>query len=224
MLEKSLQKSSDPHSSSVCAQRDAPERSSEDDEKAVTEAPRYMGHGPRGVARATALGTVLSLGAAGLGLGVYFPAPAMAMHEVDHRFTVEGHVCGTDGRPVMDHQVVVKDTRASVGVTAFTDSRGYYKATLHLHNDNLGDPILVTARDEEKNTKAQFDPKDLRSERKVSVDFGTGCEIEEEPRWAYYGAGLVVAAVAAVAGAKLIRGQRRRSQRRGKGQRKHHRS
>ncbi|MGH7205216.1 MAG: hypothetical protein ACREI2_03280 [Nitrospiraceae bacterium] len=184
-----------------------------------------MGHGPRGVARATAWGTVLGLGAAGLGWGLYLPPPAVAMHEVDHRFTVEGHVCKADGRPVVDHQVVAKDTRVSVGVTVFTDSRGYYKATLHLHNDNLGDPVLVIARDEQKDTKVQFDPKDVRTERKVTVNFGTGCEVgAEEPRWAYYGAGLAVAAAAAFAGAKIIRSQRRRSQKRGKGQRKHHRS
>jgi len=185
-----------------------------------------MGHGPRGVTRATALGTVLNLGAAGLGWGVYLPPPAVAMHEVDHRFTVEGHVCGTDGLAVADHQVVVKDTRVSVGATVFTDSRGYYKATLHLHNDNLGDPVLVTARDEQKDTKVQFDPKDVRTERKVTVNFGTGCvfDAEGESRWVYYGAGLAGAAAAAFAGAKIIRSQRRRSQKQGKGQRKHHRS
>jgi len=184
-----------------------------------------MGHGPRGVARSTALGAVLSLGAAGLGWGVYLPPPAVAMHEVDHRFTVEGHVCGTEGRPVADHQVVVKDTRVSVGATVFTDSRGYYKATLHLHNDNLGDPVLVIARDEQKDIKVQFDPKDIRAERRATVNFGVGCEVgADEPSWAYYGAGLAIAVAAAFVGTTLIRNQRRRSQKRGKGQRKHHQS
>jgi len=206
------------------AEQNTPEQPTEDDTKAVTQAPRYMGHGPRGLTRATAWGTVLGLGAAGLGWGVYVPPPAVAMHEVDHRFTVEGHVCGTDGRPVADHEVVVKDTRASVGATVFSDSRGYYKATLHLHNDNLGDPVLVTARDEQKDTKVQFNPEDVRTERKIKVNFGTGCEVdaEGESRWVYYGAGLAGAAAAAFAGAKIIRSQRRRSQKRGKGQRKHH--
>jgi hypothetical protein len=184
-------------------------------------------HGARrkGDHKSTGFVTALSLAAAGLGWSAYLAAPAVAMHEVDHRFTVEGYVCGTDGRPVTDHEVVVKDTRVSVGATVFTDSRGYYKATLHLHNDNLGDPVLVTGRDEQKDTKIQFDPKDVRTERRVTVNFGAGCEVGTEvPRWAYFGAGLAVAVAAAFAGAKLIRSQRRRSQKRGTGQRKQHRS
>jgi len=179
----------------------------------------------KGDHKRTGFVTALSLAAAGLGWSAYLAAPAVAMHEVDHRFTVEGYVCGADGRPVTDHEVVVKDTRVSVGATVFTDSRGYYKATLHLHNDNLGDPVLVTGRDEQKDTKIQFDPKDVRTERRVTVNFGAGCEVGTgEARWAYYGAGLVVAVAAAFAGAKLIRSQRRRSQKRGTGQRKQHRS
>lgn len=173
----------------------------------------------------TGLLTALGLVAAGLGWSVFPAAPAVAMHEVDHRFTVEGYICATDGRPVTDQEVVVKDTRVSVGATVYTDSRGYYKATLHLHNDNLGDPVLVTGRDEQKDTKVQFDPKDVRTERKVTVNFGAGCELSTEvPPWAYWGAGLVVAVAAAFAGAKLIRSQSRRSQKRVTGQRKQHRS
>jgi hypothetical protein len=142
----------------------------------------------------------------------------LAEHEVDHRFIVEGFVCSSDGKAVPETEVMVKDTRASVGKMGYTDGRGHYKVTLHLHNDNQGDPILVTAKDQEQRITATFDPKDLHTERKVAVHFGTGCVTEESNSWVYYGVGLGVAAVAAFAGAQLMR-KRRQPIKRGKGKR-----
>lgn len=161
---------------------------------------------------------MVSLGAVGLGAGL--PPWATAMHEIDHRFTVEGYVCGQDGRPVSDLQVVVKDTRVSVGTSVYTDARGYYKATLHLHNDNQGDPILISIRDQEKKIAAKFDPNDVRTERRAIVNFGSGCEQTDEGtvNWVYYGLGLGLAGSAALAGAKWAR--RLRLGKRGKRQRK----
>lgn len=149
------------------------------------------------------------------------PVQAIAMHEVDHRFTVEGHVCGPDGHPVTDLAVTIKDARVDVRAAAVTDERGYYKATLHLHNDNRGDPIVVTAKDQEKKTTALFDVKDVHTERKVTVNFGAGCEAADQgsPSWVYYTAGIGLAMVAAFAGAQFVKA-RRRPQKRGRGQRK----
>lgn len=158
-----------------------------------------------------------------LGLTAYVPGIATAMHEIDHRFTVEGHVCGADGRPISDTKVIVRDPRITGGVAEFTDSRGYYKATLHLHNENRGDPILVEALGQEQRSTAQFDAKDVKTERKITVNFGTGCAAaaeEEMPAWVLYGTGAGVAAVAAFAGAKWIRKRRQAAQKRGKGPRK----
>lgn len=137
-------------------------------------------------------------------------SPVVAMHEVDHRFTVEGFVCGAGGQPVADQKVIVKDTRVSVVETAYTDSYGYYKAILHLHDDNLGDPVLIIAGDREQKTKVQFDPEDRSSERSARVDFGTGCAVEREaPVWVFYGAGAVVVLLAAYAGARMVRTHRK---------------
>lgn len=145
-----------------------------------------------------------------------FPA-AMAMHETDHRFTVEGSVCGADGEPVSGVEVLAKDVRISVLSTTLTDDRGYYKVTLHLHNDNKGDPIAVYVKDaegkiqQEQQVTAQFDPKDVQTERKTTVNFGSGCEslAAGPPPWIYYGAGLAVLAGGAWAGARLLRGRKR---------------
>jgi len=138
---------------------------------------------------------------------------AVAEHEADHRFTVEGSVCGVGGEPVAGVEIVAKDARISVVRTTLTDDRGHYKVTLHLHNDNKGDPIVVFVKDtdgkiqQERQVTADFDPKDVHTERKTTVNFGSGCEAlsDEPPAWVYYGAGLAVLAGGVWAGVRLFR-------------------
>jgi MYXO-CTERM domain-containing protein len=115
---------------------------------------------------------------------------------------------------------MVKDTRLSLGKMGYTDRRGFYKVTLHLHNENQGDPILVTAREQEQRIAATFDSKNLHDERSATVNFGSGCVTDDgSSPWVYYSLGLGIAAAAAVAGATLMR-KRRQPVKRGKGKRK----
>lgn len=154
-----------------------------------------------------------------------FPSGVSATHEADHRFTVEGFVCGSDGKALPDTDVLIKDTKISYGQVVKTDGDGYYKATFHLHNENLGDPLLVEAKGEQQNHKVQFDPKDLESERKVQIHFGTGCvqDVGQPPAWFWWSVGAVAVAVVGLIGLKSIKAQRRQEQKRGKsqGKRKH---
>ena len=142
-------------------------------------------------------------------MSVTFPPVAPATHEADHRFMVEGYVCGQDGNGLSNADVLVKDTRISYGQVVRTDGDGYYRATFHLHNDNLGDPLLVEARGEQQNLKVEFDPKDLESERKVRVNFGAGCDVGGPPVWLWWGGGAMVAAAGTIVGMKLVRSQRK---------------
>ncbi|MBX3341331.1 MAG: carboxypeptidase regulatory-like domain-containing protein [Nitrospira sp.] len=147
------------------------------------------------------------------------PSVLFASHAADHRFTVEGFVCGKDGRPAVNVEVLVKDTRITVGQTVTTDGDGYYKVTLHLHNDNVGDPLLVEAAGEQKNSKIQFDPNDLETERKLRIDFGSGCERDlGPPQWLLYGLGIAAVAIVGWIGLKISRKRMREEQRRKKGQ------
>ena len=107
---------------------------------------------------------------------LFVPSVLFASHAADHRFTVEGFVCGKDGRPGANVEVLVKDTRITVGQTVTTDGDGYYKVTLHLHNDNVGDPLLVEVGGEQKHYKIPFDPNALETERNLRVVFGSGGE------------------------------------------------
>jgi hypothetical protein len=147
-----------------------------------------------------------------------FPSVVSATHEADHRFTVEGYVCGPDGKGVADTEVLVKDTRLSYGQVVKTDGNGYYKATFHLHNNNLGDPLLIEARGEQQNHKVQFDPEDLETERKARVNFGTGCDASAPPTWLWWGVGVAAAAIGGAVGVRAVRSQRNRERPRGKSQ------
>lgn len=146
------------------------------------------------------------------------PSEVMATHEADHRFAVEGYVCGADGKAVANVDVLVKDTKIPSGQVVRTDNYGYYKATFHLHNENLGDPILVEAEGEQQNRKVEFDPKDLESERKIRVSFGTGCEADDPPLWLWVSIGVVIAGAGGVVGMKVIRSQQKRERAKGKSQ------
>ena len=183
-------------------------------------------------ARPTGTGTGLrqrqgfSVAIVALCLSVSFPSVSSATHEADHRFTVEGFVCGTDGKGIANTDVLVKDTKISYGQIVKTDGDGYYKATFHLHNENFGDPLLVEANGEQQNHKVQFDPKDLESERKVQIHFGSGCahDVNSPPVWLWWGLGGTAVVVAGAVGVKrIVKARQKQGQKRGKGQgkRKH---
>lgn len=148
------------------------------------------------------------------------PAVVMADHQADHRFTVEGFVCEGEGKGSANVDVMVKDTRVSYGQIVKTDGDGYYKATFHLHNDNLGDPLLIEAKGQQKEEKVQFDPKDLETERKIQVNFGSGCvhDVSAPPGWFYAGLGAGGVAIVGLIGAKMYRSWRKQGQKRGKSQ------
>ena len=147
-----------------------------------------------------------------------FPSVVAATHEADHRFTVEGFVCGADGKSSANVDVLVKDTKISYGQIVKTDGDGHYKASFHLHNDNLGDPLLIEANGQQQHQKVSFDPKDLEAERTIQVNFGTGCAQDRNgiPLWVYLGVGAVAAVFGGFIGLKLIRSWRKQEQKRGK--------
>ncbi|MEQ1654157.1 MAG: hypothetical protein ABL960_00530 [Nitrospira sp.] len=157
---------------------------------------------------------------AGISVFVTHPAILYATHEADHRYTVEGFVCKADGTPSANTEVLVKDTRISYGQTVTTDDGGYYKAAFHLHNDNLGDPLLVEVKGEQQHHKIQFDPKDLESERRIQVNFGSGCVHDRSapPTWLWVVLGVVGGLAALLVGVKVVRSQRKQDGRREKGQ------
>lgn len=97
---------------------------------------------------------------------------ASATHEADHRFEVYGTVRDDKGQPQAKTKVIIVDSRINEGTTVFTGPDGEYKGTLHLHNSDLGDEITVAANGQRKTIRAEFDPEDTETARRVRVDFG----------------------------------------------------
>jgi hypothetical protein len=139
------------------------------------------------------------IAAVAIGGGLVMPVVAGATHEVDHRFTVSGSVRTADGTPRPDVKVVVAHPRSNLSETALTDRNGRYSAVLHLHDPDAGDPITITAGEETKTIKADFDPKDHRTPRTAQVDFGPEPPAEDagSSTWKYGVAGAVLAAAVA---------------------------
>ncbi|RMH06699.1 MAG: hypothetical protein D6704_06645 [Nitrospirae bacterium] len=138
---------------------------------------------------------------------------ARALHEVDHRFTVTGRVCGEDGQGLEGLKVIVKDTRASVGGSDVTDTDGRFKVVLHLHDENQGDPLLIRALEYEKHARVDFDPHDKTTERVLAVQLGGKCAPLPSRGWALYG--VIGGSVAVALG--LFRMMLKRKSKGGKG-------
>lgn len=158
-------------------------------------------------------------------LGV--PWLAFAMHETDHRFTVSGYVYDKQGTPVGDARIHVRDLRDQKieAVTTYTDGTGYYKAVLHLHNDNAGDPVQVTAIEEKrgleevKTARAEFSPNDRQTERQTTVHIGSvpeGLSLGASGYWRYVILGTVAGGAIGVMLWWRQRKAKTRAKRRGK--------
>ena len=137
---------------------------------------------------------------------------ASALHKVDHRFTVTGRVCDQDGQGRGGVTVSVKDTRSSVTGSSQTDANGRYKALLHLHSQNQGDPLLISALQYKKEGRATFDPHNIQEERMITVNLGGPCKPIPlwKSQWVYYGVGTGMAGVAGLVGVRMLRGKHKK--------------
>ena len=131
-----------------------------------------------------------------------FPPAVFAEHEADHRFFVSGYVRDAAGNPLHETAVSVEH-KGGQKKTATTNRRGYYEVMFHLHNDNLGDEMVVTAGSEVKKVTMAFDPGDHFSERRGEVSFGAPGK-ESPYDWIYWSGGVGVL-IAAVLGLRLSR-------------------
>ncbi len=141
----------------------------------------------------------------------------MALHEVDHRYTVHGRLCGSDGFGIEGADVSVKDTRADITGTGRSDGDGYYKIVLHLHNENQGDPLLVRAGQYEVNGRVELDSHDPKTERMVTIGLGWPCRALPFWRESWFLLfGIIMAGLLAVLGTQKIAKRKSSCQKTGK--------
>jgi hypothetical protein len=133
----------------------------------------------------------------------------------DHRYTVKGFVLDAQENPRSDVKVVAIADNGLSGQRV-TDRRGFYRISLHLHNEDLGRILRVNTGDQEARIKVAFDPGDTTTNREHDLNF-IGTRISESdlgfrglPTWSYVGAGLILLAFAAARIERLYKRRRRR--------------
>jgi hypothetical protein len=99
------------------------------------------------------------------------PKPIFVKSSVSHGFIVYGYVRDKNGHPVPDVTVVAKPLKEGREThEGKTNKEGYYEIFLHIHNEDVGTKIEVTAKGAKKEITANYNPEDKVTKRQTAVD------------------------------------------------------
>ncbi len=96
--------------------------------------------------------------------------PAAATHAPDHRFILIGFVTDGQGRPLTDLPVVVTRVKTGLAYQTRTEGDGLYFVIIHLHDEDQGESLRVSANRVSGEIRASFDMRDKKVERGTRVD------------------------------------------------------
>lgn len=100
-----------------------------------------------------------------------FSIPALATHEIDHRFIVWGEVLTSDGQAVSGETISFTVSNDTPIGSVVTNEQGHYRVILHVHDEDLGKVFDMTVRGVKTQVKIEFDPEDKVKERGKRMDF-----------------------------------------------------
>jgi hypothetical protein len=103
-----------------------------------------------------------------------------ATHKVDHRYIVLGYVRDGAGRPARGRDVQVVREKTGLSYRTKTEADGFYVLVVHLHDEDPGDVLEVTAAGAAIRVQARFDPRDTATHRGTRVDFEAS-RVSERP-------------------------------------------
>ena len=99
------------------------------------------------------------------------PKPIFVKTKVEHGFIVYGYVRDKNGKPVPDLPVTAQPLKPGrEGHTGKTNKEGYYEIFLHIHNEDVGTKIEVSANNVKKEITANYNPDDKVTKRQAAVD------------------------------------------------------
>ncbi len=99
------------------------------------------------------------------------PKPVFVKTKVDHGFIVYGYVRDKAGKPVPDMPVNAQPLKPGrEGHGGKTNKEGYYEIFLHIHNEDTGTKIVVSANNVKKEITANYNPEDKVTKRQAAVD------------------------------------------------------
>jgi mono/diheme cytochrome c family protein len=99
------------------------------------------------------------------------PKPIFVKSNVSHGFIVYGNVKDKSGKPLPGVTVTAKPLKPGREAhEATTNKEGYYEIFLHIHNEDVGTKIEVSAKDAKKEITANYNPEDKVTKRQAAVD------------------------------------------------------
>lgn len=99
------------------------------------------------------------------------PKPVFVKSNVSHGFIVYGYVKDKSGNPVPGVTILAKPLKEGrESHEGKTNKEGYYEIFLHIHNEDVGTKIEVTAKDVKKEITANYNPEDKVTKRQTAVD------------------------------------------------------
>lgn len=99
------------------------------------------------------------------------PKPVFVKANVEHGFTVFGYVRDPSGRALPGVELhAMPRVKGGHGASGKTNEAGYYEIFLHMHNENAGATVEVSAHGVTKTFVADYDPGDAITRRQQSLD------------------------------------------------------
>ena len=99
------------------------------------------------------------------------PRPVFVRANVEHGFTVFGYVRDPAGRAVPGVEVqAMPRVKGGHGASGQTNEAGYYELFLHMHNEDAGATVDVSAGGMQDTFVANYDPHDTITRRQQSLD------------------------------------------------------
>lgn len=108
------------------------------------------------------------------------PASALlAMHEANHRYDVAGYILSADDQAISGVTVAGHVDGKPMG-SGRSDTDGYYRFTMHLHDTDVGRELRLKTADYQGTVRLTMTPRDTRTLRLHHVNFIAGKLVEGE--------------------------------------------
>jgi len=102
---------------------------------------------------------------------LFLATPAASTHEIDHRYLVVGYVREGNGQAIPRSRVRLVREKTGFSHETMTERDGFYLLIVHLHDDDAGDALQITAGRAQARIRAWFRPGDAARHRGTRLDF-----------------------------------------------------
>ncbi len=126
--------------------------------------------------------------------------PVLSLHELDHRYDIMGYILSADRQPIPGVTVAARVDGERMG-GGRSDSNGYYRFRMHLHDSDLGRKLRLKTPEYQGTVRISLTPGDASTQRIHHVNFIGGKLVEGELPGR---AGISTTMVAVGAGAAIL--------------------